>query len=509
MAVSKVNVVRLILQETGTYNIQYYRPYSINVTPQSVNQLIKRVEHSMYTNGNLTASAISGMGEELVAPQASPQAPVAIPQGWTNKRLRFVLEIAITNSLGVQSIYYVQGYTNHFGVSSGGHIDPNMLFYINSVFQLSRTLRNTPTGAQYSDRIVDCSHLLVAPNVLDPAANYSLFTIQPVDLFSYMQINVQNSGMNAYDGYGDMAGMAGGDTIVLDTRLMSSTDFFKSSQRKNNAPLEYLTSTINNGVMGLSINDATEGFISAHHNAISQSRGFAEADENSMKNSEFISLLNQKNYQTANQISSIFTLSQLANIDPNLPAVTNYLHLSPEHQAQLHQTGLTAHWTGSDKTTQIAVILANAVPTIMSQCLISQIHVRSTNCMLAGQITTQILNAKSLSNSVLVNMFEVFKQRLEKEIIFDFTIGNQIPYELDLRSDMFGETTISLKLDQDPEVVYVVPSFCDSLISPIANVDPNRIQKEAMSAELLIDSVFSACNSGNQQQTGIRVNYGV
>jgi hypothetical protein len=102
-------------------------------------------------------------------------------------------------------------------------------------------------------------------------------------------------------------------------------------------------------------------------------------------------------------------------------------------------------------------------------------------------------------------MFEVFKHKLESEIIYDFTYGNQIGYTLDIRSDMFGETSISLSLDGEPEVIYVVPTFCDSLISPIANVDPSRVEVVAQSANYLIDVAFSTINQ-TAQHTGVHLN---
>jgi hypothetical protein len=508
MAISSINVLRLVLQETGTYNIQYYRPYLINTTPASTEKLLRKVESTVQQNGKVSSASLSGMGEELIAPQAAPQAPVAIPGGWTDKRIRFVLEVLITNSFGAQSIYYVQGYTNYFGISPSGHIDPNMLFIINSVFQLSRRAVSTPTGQIYQDRIIDCSHLLVSPQYLDPTSQLSLYTLQPVDLFSYIQASAYDAGYNALDQYDQIGSNEIKSKIMIDTRLMTSANTFKSSQRRNSAPLDYLSQTLNYGIQSQIANDTNEGYIAPYHDTVSIARGFAESDESKLKNSDFISLLNNDNFTNAQQITSVFTLGQLMKFDPNTPAVTNYLKLDPNQRAQLHQSGLTSNWNGSDKTTQVAVILANSVPTIMSQCLISRIHFRSTNLMLAGQFTTQIIDAKSLSNTVLTSMFELFKERIEREIIYDFTYGNMIGYTLDVRCDMFGETTIKISLDNEPEVIYVVPSFCDSLITPVSNVDPSRVVKEASSINYLIDAVYSTV-SQYSSHSGVKLNYSI
>jgi len=509
MAVASVHVVRLVLQETGTYNIQYYRPYQINNSVQSSNKLHNRLESAMMQNGKVHPSMLAGLGEEIITPQATPQAAVAIPGGWENKRVRFVLEISITNQIGAQSVYFIQGYTNHFGISQSGFIDQSMLFVINSIFQLNRKLVQGVNGSTfYQDRILDCSHMLVAPEFLDPSSMTKLYTLQPSDLFSFLQISSQTTGFNVYDQYAEMAGQSVPNPLALDTRMMVNSFNFKPSQRLNNSPLDYLARTINFGVQSQSMNSTHDTYNPLYDSAISEARLLAHSSENKITDSDFMSLLNENNYQTAQTLSSVFTLAQLLKIDPNTANVTNYLQLSPEKRASLHQTGLTAHWTGSDKTTQVAVILANSIPTLMSQCLISQIHLRSTNLIQVGAMTTQIINAKSLSNTALVQMFEVFRNKLESEIIYDFTYGNQIGYTLDVRSDMFGETTISLSLDSEPEVVYVVPTFCDSLITPIANIDPARVSKEAMSANYLIDVAFSASNQSSQH-TGLNLNQSI
>lgn len=515
MAVTNIKVAKLILQEAGTFNVQYFRPMQINTNPESVKKFVSRIENNTGNLGQITPIALAGMGEDLVAPQASPQFAIPIPQGWDNPRLRFVMEVHITNTLGSLSIYFVQGYTSHFGVSNNGYLDPNMLFYINSVFQLQRRSVRTPMGLQYSDAYQNCSHLLTSPSQIDPNFNRGLVPLRPVDLFTYMQAEsvTGNSGMydgsNAFDPSARSAMMGSyadpyATHAVLDTRLIMPEQFYKPSLRSNNAPLQYLADSIN---IGVNSSFASKEYAGSFIDSISASKQQAETAENAVMQSDFMSLFNKSAYQSANTISSVFKMADIQRFDVNIPNVTNYLALDPNRRSQLHQSGLTSDWNGSDLDTKIAVIIANAAPALMSDCLISRVVLSSTNHSLNGVAQTALIDARSLSNTATPQLFELFRTRFEKELVYDFTYGNQISYTLQLECDMFGETKITIATDSNPPTLYVVPSFCDSLISPVMNVDPNRIAQESRNLSLLVDRALDV--SRDHSSPAARISHGL
>jgi hypothetical protein len=500
---SKIQVSKLVLQETGTYNIQYYRPYQVTFSAQATNKFALQVEESLKYSAKLPVDMIASLNEHVIAPQASPQAPIAIPNGWSNPRIRFVMEVYATSSLGTQSIYYVQGYTNYNGViAATGAIDPKMLFIINSVFVLNRKLQRTPTGNQYVDSLQNCSHLLVSPATLDPTATNSLYTIRPTDLFAFMQTHLgdYSKGYNAYDASdnGYVPGLvpqqqiiSGSSPLMIDTRLMTPNDFYRPTERANGSPSAYLTQTLNAGLMGHLSNTDSMSFASV---GMESARSQLMQNDNFISQTDFMRSLNNYNYENSRGISSMFNLGQLAAVDPNIYNVTNYLALDPSRKASLHQAGLTSHWSGSDMDTQIAATLASAVPAIMSDCLISSIQFRSTNHSVDAKMFTQIIDGKSLSNTTLVHMFELFKNRIEREIISDFTYGNQIAYTLDVKCDMFGDTIIQINTDSNPVTTYVVPSFCDSVFTPIANTDPNLVAYNGKSVSTMVDVLIASAN---------------
>jgi hypothetical protein len=166
-----------------------------------------------------------------------------------------------------------------------------------------------------------------------------------------------------------------------------------------------------------------------------------------------------------------FTFSDFERLDPNVANVTNYhapgAMMQVSNHLPMHQTGATEFWSGSDIVTQTATVLSNAVPALMMELLISNVTFMSTNHTIGCMQDTRIINAISLSSADMRQNYEVFRRRVESELLFDLTFGNQEAYTLNMTCDMFGETWIELSFAGYPSTQFVVPSFCDTLYAPV------------------------------------------
>lgn len=122
----RFEVKKLLLQETGTYNQMYNRPYEVDTQGGMLENAISRLEQA---KGGLSGSGLSGIGSMLLRPSASVMQGVSdvyIPNGWSERRLRFVMEVEVTSKTGSTSIFYFQGFSEYVGVSMQGSIDPRM-----------------------------------------------------------------------------------------------------------------------------------------------------------------------------------------------------------------------------------------------------------------------------------------------------------------------------------------------------------------------------------------------
>ena len=130
-----INIAKLILSETGTFNPMYSRPYQTYIDSAMMDNITRRVDEA--GDSTITGNLLSGIAGTIVKPCATPQGQIPIPYGWSERRIRFLLEVHITTPTGSQMVYYFQGYTSHLGVGQNGSEDPTMEFIINSFIRVN------------------------------------------------------------------------------------------------------------------------------------------------------------------------------------------------------------------------------------------------------------------------------------------------------------------------------------------------------------------------------------
>ena len=440
---AQVSIVRLLLLESGTYNPIFNRPYQSHIDQHTLNEIYNRVDQSGL--GRISGSSFAGIASGILIPSATPHTLIPICQGWNERRIRFLMEVNVRLATGSEFTYYFQGYTSHLGVTDTGAVDPSMRFHINSMTRVNRATVQTPFGVQYRDVVTASSQVIdgQALRQLVPAPSY---TLRPMDVFSGIQSN-----------YLSAASANHMNPSVYDTRLTVNNESLGSS-RANNISTNYLAKVVDSYNVAKTQMDFGQGERDL------TAKSYDMVRENMPNENEFLRAI--ANVQGVLSSSS-FTHVDLCKIDPNCVNVTSYVKLGMTQRSALHQAGQTEHWNGSNRETQVATILSNAVPAIMMDALVSKLHFRSTNHDAAGVVNTVIINTMSLTNMDVTPGLEMFKRRLENEVLYDITYGNAELYTLEMNVDLFGETWISVSIGNGPVITYVTPSFCDGLLAPI------------------------------------------
>jgi len=476
-----ITIARLILSETGTYNPMFSRPYETYVSGDTLNAINNRIDAA--GSSGITGSILAGVASTMLKPTAAPQAELMIPYGWAERRIRFILEAHVTTTTGSSFVYYFQGYTSHLGVGRNGAVDPNMEFIINSFIRVNRASTLTPYGYQTRDIVTESAHVINGVYHYQQQNN-TAFTMRPQDVFVGMQSNyIAEAYRSNNPGY----------NTVTDTRLALTSEPIRS-KRSNNLPSSFIANVIDNYKTGVQLADFGQG------EADILTRCQELVYESSINENIFIrAISNMKGVGCA--IS--FTMADLERIDRNIAAVTNYVTLGATQVSQLHQTGQTAYWNSANRETVVATILSNAVPAIMMDLMINKIFFRSTNHDIGGIMNTVIIDAKSITNADLTQNFELFKRRLEKEILFDITYGNQDLYMLEMNIDLFGETTISLSVGNSPMTVFSTPSFCDSLMTPVITTNKDNFNALIHDFDVITNNIKQSQSAGLAINTSI------
>lgn len=465
---TNLRVVKLIMQETGTYNQQYSRPYQTHCDHSTLNAVTERVIES--GNGRFDSAALAGLSGTFIGPSPNPESLIPIVNGWNEKRVRFLMEVECQFQVGGSTTTYLQGYTSFPGITANQSIAPDMDFYINSIITTKKTNVNTPYGLQTFESITDNSHLLCSnawAGITQPGQQRIM---RPQDIFC----NMQSSHIpGVYDS--DVANVYDGRTILR-------TEATKSA-RTNGLAGAYASKIIDGYVVGSSLADFGQSEI----NILNRSR--SEVTESQASLDPFLAAMSGI---TMSGITNKFKFSDLVKLDPNVYSVSNYAISGQTNQIHSHYAGQTANWHGSDRATLGATILSQAVPAIMMDLMINNLIFKSTNHDITGQMQTVIINGKSFSNMDLTRHMEMFKRRLEKEVLLDLTFSNQVPYAIDMRVDLLGETWISISIDGNPPVDYVTPSFCDNLFVPVITSNIQTVENLTHDFETLVTNVKEA-----------------
>lgn len=463
---STIRIEKMLIQETGTYNQMYRRPYEAVVTGDAVRDLSQRIE--VLTNGDSTtkisSNMVAGLSHGLFIPTAtvSQENFVTIPNGWQERRLRFIMEVHVTESIGT-TVYFFQGYTDHVGVSLEGSIDDQMYFFINSYIRINRSIN--PMTHQYRDIITESAQVVDGKFVSN---NRALYALRPEDLFTGIRSNYFQAAYQHLE-----------HKKFVDTQLNKSVNNFRSN-RKYGVPATYLAQTLEN------YRQAQDLAAYGQDTSDILSRAATLNYEPMLDENEFIRTIS--NHRGMMNVTN-FTLRELAMIDPTVNQRIIYNPIS--HGAVVHQVGQTEGWQGSNFYTQLATVLINSISSLMMEHMLTVLSITSTNHSVGGGIITEIgEHYQSVTTADMRPYINRFVQRLEMEVIPDVTFGGQVSFWFQVHADLLGETRVCLSINSEPVVEYVAPSFCDSITAPIVTSNREDFDGLVHGIEQIVNNVI-------------------
>lgn len=462
----QIRIARISLVQTGTYNQMYMRPYTAMIEPHKLDDLTRRIDSAKVNK--ITGALFTGLASDIIKPSATPAGEVYIPNGWDIPRCRFWMEVHVMTSTGTEMIYYLQGFTDHYGVDSQSHVDPNMRFYINSFIKLVRQqVMVTGIGVTVQDRIVENAQVINGQLISYTVPDAAL--MRPADIFH----GIQSSGLaNSYASFGN--------GNFNDTRVTLGSGSERSS-RINGIPSAYLARIVDSWNMS----NVTWEF--GNTNGDIYDRAVNNAIESPVSENTFIRHLSNVRGVVG---ATDFTLRDLAQLDPNVVNVVENAKLGPTVINQLHHQGQSEYWTQTTLETQWATTLSNAIVSLMMDCQIQHIAFFATNHTIGAVPVTEISAASSVNNQVMHQNYNLFINRLENEVFSDLSYMGNISYSVRADSVVFGDTKIMISLNSGPSFEFVTPSFCDGIIPPV--LSGNREHLFAFSSEM--DKLLNAVN---------------
>ncbi len=474
-ATPKITINKALFIETGTYNDMSLRPYQTNLTDRTLGMF----QEATHNGESISAAAISGISNSIITPSANAGERIQVPGGWSEPRLRFILDITERSSIGGHGTRKIlQGYTDYVGVNfNTASVDPNMSMFFNSVVTLRETYQDTPFGNNVRSAISESNHLLRGD--YNPAANWG-----------NEGAGRNTNSMRPEDVFATMGRMDLGLDDVTDTRSTFAEFPVKKSKRSNASTANYVADILK-GYRG-----AYDSFSPNESDGMGSLMQAARGTvaENLMATDPFFELLQR---MTSNFVNGGFvSYGELASVIPEFDSQVNIMPSSQvakqsAHGFENHRAGDTEHWNGSTLETTWATGLSASVPSLMMDLMLTGIYFQATNATLNGRVETKILNVMSFAEGIdLTPYLNNFQMRLETEVLQGLSLGNTIDYQITMRVDIAGETRVTVALHGDPHgVEYSTPSFADGLFVPVITNESQNLDTVAHDLHTLSDNL--------------------
>jgi len=440
----KMIINKMIMYEMGTYNSLAIRPYQSHLDMDS----IKHFNELTHGGTNLTTTNLSGIAGSIIRPSGQSIGEVSMSNGWDTPRFAFMMQVEL-EIMGVKSHQVLTGYTDHVGFSYHSEsFDPNMILHFNTSILLRSHMMSGANGRYQQTTVQNASHILTGiptkdRNVYGGTQGASpTVSMRPEDVFSRI-----GTPMIMESSYAD----------AIDTRVDFSLGA-KKSRRSNASAPQYLSSVLTAHTTAQRQSD-----ISYDDDSEIAGRAKGMVKEDTFAADSFLNSFSQNG--TIREGATL-AWSELTYTNPHVSDLC--VVVRRRAGAPVHQAGSTEGWHGSTIETIAATIISHAVPALMLDLMLTTVHFTATNSTIDGQYAISINHVETFASGIDPTPYvQRFIDKVRYELLDDISKRNQMSFSIDVKCDAIGESFIRVSLNGQPEIDYMMPSFCDALSAPV------------------------------------------
>lgn len=480
-----MNIVKLVFVQTGGQVKQFIRPFTAFVNQNLQNSFNEAVNGTL---NNITPH-ISAIANDIIHPQSIHQGEVNIPNGWGEQKMRFYMELESDIYAGGKKTVIVSGFTDIYDVTYNGIINPDTRMYINNTLTVHDSNVMTPNGIVTQRNVVNSQHVLHGNSQLSITGPSSV-TLRPYDVFSQLGSGVLSDN-NA--GFIDCNAMFTNNMQLANRKDEFSTTYLNNAYKafnaaaKNDNAFDVVNENINTTHMNDYSNDQD-----VYINAKKYSTQFTKGFDDFIRVMKMRTSMNHADFFTYGELCDACGGQAVDNIAQVVRKGTEVKNLS------MYNPYATASWSGANYETVDASYLAHAIPSLMLDLMLSEIHVASTNDNIYGGIKTTVQACNGFSNKLDITPYmHGFIHRFEYEIMPILTKQNTRKVGIFLHFNIIGESYIKLKYDSEHFHEFSIPTFCDGFFSPLISRSQMDLQVMSKTLDLLLNNVNT--NVGQNQ----------
>jgi hypothetical protein len=490
---SKITVETIVFTPTGSYNQQWRRPWTTDYNVQNaaaIHDVVAQAYHQHQvakeagkihneTQYMVNPADLAPVSASFIKPAASAevQAYANMKMGWNEPTGRFMMVISVQRTQAVvPNRYVIIGYTDHAGFSQSGAIDPQMELNINTMYEIRDIEIDRGYGTMVEQQLVSVNQVLVDHGYQGPDEADTI-RLRPYE------VAVSLARLNDPE-------LQGSTVHVVDTRsTQNSTPQFSNQHHTN--PNDYMANVISGLVNGRDLSRQTNrnGVTEPYHAAARQLR------DASFSTDPFIMAISRNG---PGHFTASFKWRDMLNIDPNAERDQvcfvqwrDRLQFIGSVGENMHTAGTTSDWNGQDLATQVAVQISNMLPPLMTDLTVRKIDIFASNlkglpiCVATGGVPV-------VAGINLAPQMQALGVQFEQQVVMPMTFNGGIAYEMDVRADLFGEISITLRLQGQPAYTYVQPAYCSSVMSPVLTSRRDTLDNLAVAFHNLQQEVLPA-----------------
>ena len=470
---SQLQLESIIITQQAGHVDQWIRPYELNLQMSDLSKLEQAIANKQKRSvGVVNKTDVSNILPDIYMPKDNVVSKAEIPYGWGEERGSFLLRLIEPSPIGYgYNVYLIQGYTSYWGISDKGYLDPNMLFYTNSVMKVH--VSKHPNGEEFS-RVV--GYFTV---IFDPVTNIPEFRDQmdsvprelkvgrPEDYLSVITEQAYIENLNLQDQPGVINLTVDTTSVYRDPQNPSIATPVVANKDYNN-PNNMLTDVINsvfytqtphydNNIIGYNVEN---------NEIYDQALSTLSANTLSIYDIPFFNKLSDIKFGQNHTYFTSDELKQLVTneITPERIKIIkrgSIMSVNSTESAELHSPNIE---------TKLAILAIESISSLLTKYLISGANISLSNAsgVYDVVITEPVFMFNGLQQeSILYTVME----KIKLEIMPTLTYSNQIQLLLNLTLSYLSDAKVMISVDNNPLTPYIVPLYADNTISGLVTND--------------------------------------
>lgn len=456
----KPTVISAIFFTTSSYDDQYGSSFSTHYDNTVKDRILRATDRGREING----ISLSGLVGDAISMTSRRGSQIDIPGGWGEKRLSFIITCLISDYNGSTQRQVLTGYTDYNGVSQlSGSLDDNMRLFINNSIIIRDTVLDTGRGRILRPRIESSEYIIRGrrrgsgqPGLRRDQGER---LIRPHDIFN-------DVGVQEYQRF-----HSGGDQII-DTRSDLAGDIKMGARRENNAS-EYLGTILKAGVLAETMEQRswnTDSAFSGEEMSRSEIAAGAVNLGKTEDNPLFTQFLQDCDFY---QEGSILLHEMADSVDwPEVyrgQQVTRFINSKEvnERGYTSYERGRGASLGGAGRDAVAVRIIAQSVPSILMTNHISDAMIVFSNDNETVEMNVEVWGERPLiPGANVAGSVQAVRNLILAQVALPISHNGNVIVTCTIDCSAITDIKIKLSMDGEPEEEYVIPMFCDGLISP-------------------------------------------